>query len=171
MPLDATVGGPDANSFVTVAEADAYFTEHPFGADWIALTDSEAAAYLMLATRVLSVQCWTGIGATAEQALPWPRSGMYAVTGYSLSSTIIPRQLKEMTFELANSIRLNGALTSSSVADEGLKRVKAGPMEIEYFNPMDLERAFSLLTSDIKALGVPSWFCPDRNKVAEFQIL
>lgn len=171
MALDATVGGADANSFATVAEWDTYFGSHPFGEDPLALSTPLKEAYLIHGTRVLSTLCYTGIATSAEQALPWPRLGMVAVTGYPLSSAIIPRQLKEMLFELANRVRIDGATASSSVTDEGLKRIKAGPIEIEYFNPADFDRVFSLIADDIKALGVQSWFCPDRTKIAEFQVI
>ena len=171
MALDATVGGADANSFATTDEWDVYFESHPFGADPLALSEALKEAYLIHGTRVLSTLCYTGIATSAEQALPWPRSGMYAVTGYPLSDAIIPRQLKEMLFEFANRVRIDGATSSSSVGDEGLKRIKAGPIEIEYFNPADFDRVFSLISDDIKALGVQSWFCADRTKIAEFQIL
>ena len=32
--LDATLGGPDANSYVTLAEADAYFAGNTHVNDW-----------------------------------------------------------------------------------------------------------------------------------------
>lgn len=171
MALDATVGGPNSNSFVTVAEADTYFAQHPFDDHWTNLHVADKEAYLIMATRTLSGLCWTGIGASATQALPWPRIGMYAVTGYALSSSVLPRQLKEMTFELALKLRVDGQSASSSTVDQGLKRAKAGPVEVEYFNPQDLTNIFSLVSSDIKALGVETWFCPDKRKVAEFQVI
>lgn len=171
MPLDATVGGADANSFATVDEWDTYFESHPFGAAALALTDEQKEAFLIQATRVLSGLCYTGIAASPDQALPWPRTGMYAVTGYPLSNSVIPRQLKEMTFELANQTMLKGATASSNSLDEGLKRVKAGPVEVEYFNPSDFDRTFRLVSQDILVLGVQSWFCRDRKNIAEFQVL
>lgn len=171
MALDATVGGADANSFATVEEWDTYFESHPFGTDALALTDELKEAYLIQGTRVLSTLCYTGIATSAEQALPWPRMGMYAVTGYPLDSSIIPRQLKEMTFEFAEKVRITGSTASSSSTDEGLKRVKAASVEIEYFNPADFDRVFSLVSDDIKVLGVQSWFCRDPRKVAEFVVV
>jgi len=171
MAIDSTVGGSNANSFASVAEWDTYFGSHPFGEAPLDLTTAEKEAYLIHGTRVLSALCYTGIATSAEQALSWPRSGMYAITGYPLSDAVIPRQLKEMLFEFANQVRIKGALSSSNTLDEGIKRVKAGPMEVEYFNPADFDRVFKLVADDILVLGVQSWFCKDPRKVAEFVVL
>ena len=155
MALDATVGGENANSFGTRSEAIAYFTEHPFGADFLLLTGTAQDALLIHATSLLTTLCWTGAAASETQALPWPRTGMKSVTGYSLASDSIPRQLKEMTFELANRLRTANVASPSAAAEAGLTRIKAGDVDLEFRE----EITYSAVPADIKARGVASWFC------------
>ena len=139
MALDATVGGTDSNSYVTVAEADTYFCGHPFySVNWNDLTEAQKESYLMMATRVLTTLCWTGAATSAEQSLAWPRTGMKGAGGWPLSDSAIPKEIKYMTYEMANKLRADGTVASSSTSDQGLKRVKAGSVEIEYFNPQDI---------------------------------
>jgi hypothetical protein len=171
MDFDATVGGPDSTSFVTVEEADAYFTAHPFGENWFELDESQKESYLMMATRTLSAQCWTGQASSPDQALAWPRTGMLGTNGYPIPSDIIPREIKYMTYELAFRTYSEGSTGSSSTGDQGLKRVKAGSVEVEYFSPGSMEGAFSLVPSDIKAYGSASWFCTSPGQFAEFVVI
>lgn len=171
MIFDATVGGPDSTSFVTVEEADAYFTSHPFGEPWLEYDESQKESYLMMSTRTLSAQCWTGQATSPDQALAWPRMGMIGTNGYPIPSDIIPREIKYMTLEMAFRTASEGSTASSSVADQSLKRVKAGSVEVEYFNPQDVTTAFSLVPTDIKQLGNMSWFCVAPGQVAEFVVL
>jgi hypothetical protein len=59
--LDATVGGATANSYLTVADADAYFDGHQFGATWRALADRCTKARLCItATRILNRRRYRG---------------------------------------------------------------------------------------------------------------
>lgn len=169
--FDATVGGPNSTSFGTVEEADEYFCQHPFGQSWANMTVAEKQSLLMYGTRIVNAQCWTGQAASPDQALAWPRVGMKGSNGYPVPSDVIPREIKHMTFEVALQTKSAGAGISSSVTDQGLKRVKAGSVEVEYFNPQDITIPFSLLSGEIKALGVATWFCPAAKNVAEFVVI
>ena len=171
MIFDATVGGPDSTSFVTVEEADAYFTSHPFGEPWLEYDESQKESYLMMSTRSVSALCWTGQATSPDQALSWPRTGMTGTNGYPIPSDIIPREVKYMTMELAFRTYTDGSGVSSSSGDQGLKRVKAGSVEVEYFNPGDVETSFSLVPTDIKMYGNSSWFCSTPGQYAEFVVL
>jgi hypothetical protein len=171
MIFDATVGGSDSTSFVTVEEADAYFSVHPFGENWFELDQSQKESYLMMSTRSISALCWTGQATSPDQALAWPRVGMVSTTGYPIPDNVIPKEIKYMTMELAFRTYSEGSTGSSSTGDQGLKRVKAGSVEVEYFNPGDVETTFSLVPTDIKMYGNQSWFCSDSTKFAEFVVL
>jgi hypothetical protein len=169
--FDATVGGPNSTSFSTVQEADDYFAVHPFGESWFELDESQKEAYLMMATRSISALCWTGQATSPDQALAWPRMGMVSTTGYPIPDNVIPREIKYMTYELSFRTYSEGSTGSSSTIDQGLKMVKAGSVAVEYFNPGDVETAFSLVPTDIKMYGNQSWFCGDITKFAEFVVL
>ena len=171
MIFDATVGGSNSTSFVTVEEADEYFSTHPFGENWFELDESQKESYLMMSTRSLSALCWTGLATSPDQALAWPRTGMIGTNGYPVPSNIIPKEIKYMTYELSFRTYSEGSTSSSSSSDQGLKRVKAGSVEVEYFNPQDVVTAMSMVATDIRLLGNSSWFCTTQGKIAEFVVI
>ena len=51
--LDATIGGPNANSYVTLAQADAYFAGDARSQDWSNHSDAYKEAALIQATQWL----------------------------------------------------------------------------------------------------------------------
>ena len=56
MALDATIGGPDSNSYLTLAEANIYFANHYSLAKstaWVALTPGQGESVLKRATQMI----------------------------------------------------------------------------------------------------------------------
>lgn len=94
MALDATVSGLQSNSYITVAEADAYFANTLRKDSWMAVSSKEAA--LCDATSYLDVFDWLGSKSVNEQSLAHPRSGL---GGYS--SDDIAKPIKDAACELA----------------------------------------------------------------------
>ena len=70
----ATPGAQNANSFVTVAEADAYLDGRLNVSAWESSTADIRARAVVEASRNLSFQRWKGSTVTATQALSWPRA-------------------------------------------------------------------------------------------------
>ena len=103
MPLIATPGAANANSYITVAEADAYFETHLYGEEWIAMDDEDKEKALYMAARLLDQYDWKGLKANnSTQALRWPRSLVLDREGwFYLDSATIPVFLKQATAELA----------------------------------------------------------------------
>jgi hypothetical protein len=97
----ATPGAPNANSFVTVAEVDAYLAERPNTTTWDALDADGKARVTILSSRRLDQERYEGYQSSQSQALQWPR--IYAPTRDRDSyydSTTIPDQLKRAVYEL-----------------------------------------------------------------------
>lgn len=99
MALDATVGGASANSYGTLAEADAYFDDRPDSADWDALGSAQEG-WLIAATDALERLTYQGKPTTETQALAWPRYRV-RVDGYLLDDWEIPARLKSAQFMTA----------------------------------------------------------------------
>lgn len=97
MALDATVGGPSADTYVTEAEYRAYASAY----GWTLSGDIEvhlrrARAYLDRAFDYL------GAKASSGQALAWPRLvGDILVDGYSVASDALPQAIKDAQCEMA----------------------------------------------------------------------
>lgn len=72
--IDATAGGPQANCYLTLARADAYFADGLEDLRWDAFTSDEKTRALIAATTQLEgMRLWGGPD-TASQALHFPRA-------------------------------------------------------------------------------------------------
>lgn len=123
-------GLADAESFASVAEADAYCTLRGL-ADWAALTTGAKEAALVNATEYLSDAFdWVGERLTDEQALAWPRTASYSG---QRAPAGVPNKVKAAAIRVANLAGTAGATLFASVAaGDALRRVKAGSVEVEF---------------------------------------
>src|SRR5574338_242170 len=94
-------GKANAVSFVTVSDADTYFTAEG-NEDWSDLSTAEKEKLLVSATRSIERDYATkfiGVRKSLAQALSWPRLASDA-NGFDLSGSV-PREVKIATYELA----------------------------------------------------------------------
>lgn len=111
-------GKADAESYVSVADAETYFTAR--GLDWIgspATADKEQA--LRIATEWLDstyAQQYRGRAKTEDQALDWPRRDAYDDDGRLFSSTALPVELIRATAEVALRYQADGTVLDADVA-------------------------------------------------------
>lgn len=94
----------DANSYVSLAEADAYAADALSPADWDAKTDAEKESLLVATTRWLDQNArWKGhkVDRTAVNNLRWPRAGVYDRDELPIAEDVIPEQLRQAVMELA----------------------------------------------------------------------
>lgn len=175
MSLDATVGGANANSYVTQAEFEAYLEErlHVPAAllEGGSATDEQKEAALIWATRVLDANtCWTGSAATETQALNWPRSGMFSKNGFAIPEDEIPKALKNAQSEMAMLLFGTDLTLQNEVIAQGLTALKAGPVELEWKE----EFTQIVVPASVTSLLVPSWLCevtdPDAPLSALFRV-
>jgi hypothetical protein len=99
MPFDATAGAADANSYASVAEADAYLAVRGDTATWTALTLGAKEAKLQWAAIYLDTLTFKGTRSTSTQALQWPRIGVWDRDGFEVDG--IPQALKNAQAEMA----------------------------------------------------------------------
>jgi hypothetical protein len=106
--LDATVGGPDANSYVSVARASTLLEAELRTEPWFgpleeaplakALREADQPAALCTATRLINEQVyWYGTPTTTTQALPVPMQGLIDRYGRLVASDSIPLALEQAT--------------------------------------------------------------------------
>jgi hypothetical protein len=79
MPVPAlitTIGGADSNSYVSLAEADAYFEARLDGESWATETSDRRTQGLLKVAKRLDQINWLGSRVTTIQALSWPRIGV-----------------------------------------------------------------------------------------------
>lgn len=130
--IDATLKGASANSYVTLAEADAYFETTPDDSTWTNKTDDQKNRSLISATRFIDDFEFYGERCTTTQALKWPRKD-YKVDGVKIDCTFIPDEVKVATFELARGLANDpDALVGSKGTDGTYEEVKLGDLEVKY---------------------------------------
>lgn len=117
MAIDATVGGAESNSFVSEADADAYFDAR-FGSDaWEDASSDDQEKALKQATRHLGRVRFVGVRATATQALAFPRAYPYNDDPDRQSTApAIPQSIKDACCEEALSLLQSAADPSGDAA-------------------------------------------------------
>ena len=132
MPLTviATAGAVDANSYCTLAEAEAYFLGRlHITDDWTAAIAADKNAALVWATSVLDSEMnWYGWAISETQALRWPRSGLMTPDHYCVTSVDIPTFLKRATAEFA--MHLIAADRLADADTMGFKKIAVGSIQI-----------------------------------------
>lgn len=131
MALIATVGSPDANSYVTVAEAAAYFSNRVHSEAWDAFDNQ--AAVLSTSSQMLDWYVkWKGYRSSTTQSMLWPRMEVTRRDGTLVADDIIPPDLKVAVYELALS-SLGADLTANDPL-AGIEQIKAGSLMIKADN-------------------------------------
>lgn len=171
--IDATVGGATANSYETLVEAEAYFTNRLPLKGWEDAIDK--AVQLIMSTRVLDAfarpfkqlvrptngapyyyirRTWTGAPATTTQRLAWPRVGMYDANGNAIASNVIPQDLKDAESELAGQLGTADRTLDNDVVVQGLTSVRAGSVALTFKDMIETH----VLPDAVWNLMPPSWF-------------
>lgn len=124
-----------AESYVSVAEADAYLAKFGLPDAWNLSTEEQKEQALRQATRYVDARFhgrWKGWRSVDDQALDWPRSDVSDSDGFLIDSDEIPTLLKSATIELAN--RARSATLMPDIDEPGTiksTRVRVGPIEDE----------------------------------------
>ena len=145
--IDATAGGADANSYMTLSEADTFVEAMVSSSDvskWTTGNDDSRNRALTAAAQRLDRERFLGARATDTQALQWPRTGVrkpdtyvnnYA-TGFPFrisddyfTDTEIPDQVKRAQIEMA--VYLKNNVDGISLGGlEDFKNVKIGSLDV-----------------------------------------
>jgi hypothetical protein len=129
--IDATLKGTAANSYVTLAEANAYFETVPHDEHWTGSDDAKNRV-LITATRYLDNFEYYGERCTTTQALKWPRKE-YKVDGVKVDCTFIPQPVKNATFELAHSLLFKGEALVGTTGTQGTyEEVELGDLKVKF---------------------------------------
>lgn len=91
----------DAESYSSVADADAYIARWHGNSVWEAADDPTKERALLKATRYIDSFRFVGQVTDPDQALAWPRSWVGSVDGKIFESEEIPIEIKHATIEAA----------------------------------------------------------------------
>jgi len=159
MPLNATPKSATANSYVTVAEADIYFSEERLNSEvWTSIlvgdTTTKPRALIEATFLIDSAFTFVGTKRTVEQALRWPRVGAMSYDYEEFDYDEIPTLLKRATCELAI-VLIGSDPFAGSTLDRELGRIVSeaviGPLKVKFSEAQALsaipERVRLLLAS------------------------
>jgi hypothetical protein len=137
-------GKPDANSYASVADGDAYHEGHLYASAWTAATTGSKETALVMATRLIDefIQ-FNGVRRSTTQALQWPRQNCPDPDDEeAIGESVIPPVLGHATAELARA--LLKADRTDDPDGEGLHTMSIeGALAIE-FDPNDRRKALTL---------------------------
>ncbi len=151
LTVEDGTGLSGANVYVSVAEANAYFSDRN-NTVWAGKTTPEKEAAILYATSFLDAQFyWLGYIKLIDQALGWPRLLVYDREGRPITFNAVPRKVKDATCELALEA-LSKPLTPSLARGGDVKRQKVASLEIEYFDRASSQRTFPILRQILKGL-------------------
>lgn len=121
-------GVTGAESYISVAAADTYFTNRG-NATWAALATDDKEAALRKATDYMEGRYrWRGERVADGQALSWPRDCVYAF-GYLVDSNVVPERVQRACAELA--VRASADDLSPDLTAQ-VKQEIVGPISVTY---------------------------------------
>ena len=149
-PLDTT--SLNADSYVSVADADQYFANHNSPVAWTGATTAVKDSALRYATAWLDGEFfWVGYLADLNQARGWPRLSAYDF--YGRIRTGIPQEVKDATCELALSNIVDAALNKVYVnPNPWISLAKAGSVEVQYRDWAPTAVQYSYIIKILKGL-------------------
>lgn len=115
------------NSYVTAAEAGAYFGASLSAGAWAEVEDRDAA--LVSAARRLDQVAWRGRRSDPQQPLAWPRSGAVDADGRPIPADAIPDNVKRAQMELALAMSREDLTADTGL--EAFESVKVGPLDVK----------------------------------------
>lgn len=156
MPLSKNV-----NSYVTVAEADAYFADRLDVAAWISANESQKSQALITATALLDDLHWLGVAVNDNQNLAFPRSGIYfdikLGRDVQLDESSVPSRILRATYELAYHLQNNDGLLDSTGA---VKNINIGSISLSNITTTSIIPLYirNIISPLLVNSGMNSWW-------------
>ena len=125
-------GKPNANSYISLEEANAYFIgKRLYSSAWTASTDDVKKTALIMGSRVLDQEViWKGYRRFEDSGLYWPRTDVYTTDGVLVDEDTVPRAVREATAEMAMYLLVSDKMSERSGI--GLTRLKVDVVELEF---------------------------------------
>lgn len=93
---------------------------------------------IVTAKRLIDAATWQGEPAVDGQADAWPRTGVVDRYGNAVADDEVPDDVVNAEYELAAIVFADSSAAAAATSGSNVKRVKAGPVEVENFRPTDV---------------------------------
>lgn len=140
-------GLENSNSYVTIAEADDYWTlRNEEATGWGELSDEAKTRGLILAAQYMDYSYrWDGDRYSSLQAMSWPRV-MFMDRDYrAMFANVIPQRIKDAQCELAREEAVNGSLLPTLDRSGRVQSETLGPLSVTYFQDAPGTKQFPLV--------------------------
>jgi hypothetical protein len=164
--FDPSISGVASNSFISLSDANDYFSSR-YGVDaWTELNDTDKQKLLVQSTYRLNRERFIGLPTTRSQSLAWPRQYMIDVDGLPLSSTSIPKELKWATCELALYTLTESDRLMNDNELENFKSYEIGLIKLQT-NVIERDRLPSNVEGLLKRIGIGAYIPANGNNISE----
>lgn len=145
-------GLPNANSYVSLADANDILITNIHNAAWDALTDTQKQYLLAWATSLLDTKAdWNGEKTYPSSALRWPRKYVVDKDCVSIPSNVIPLQLKQAVAQYARFLVENDRTVEQET--DGLTKIVVDVIELEFDKSYRLAEVPSYINELVFGIG------------------
>jgi hypothetical protein len=145
-------GLSNANTYISLADANTYWTERGSPSEWDSANVAEKSAALLYATAWLDDNFrWYSYVYKTTQSLGWPRYSYFDDEGREVPSATVHQKIKDATCEMALN-HLKGNINSSD--NEGIKSEKLGDASITYSGGSS-SKSYSFIKVGLRQYGIP----------------
>lgn len=121
LTVENGTGLANADSFVSVADADTYWAARNDTAWAAAEVATKEAALRMAAEYIGFAYRWTGFKRLDTQSLAWPRVSVSDVYGLPVSNAIVPNEVRQASFLLAKEALTTDLLAPTDKGDSAIE--------------------------------------------------
>jgi hypothetical protein len=148
--MTITVG---TDTYVTLAEADAYAAARPALSAWGSLTEPQKEAALTEAALYLDASyAWKGQITDQVQLLSWPRSNVIDKEKRPLDPDTVPKAVKSAQIEYA-ALASVGTLVENKTTGN-VAAIKAGAVDIKFVNGQNVNEGQRFASVDRLLVGL-----------------
>jgi hypothetical protein len=145
-----------SNTYVSIAEANTFLSANIHAYEtWSNLDLDVQKQLLVWASRYIDQRAiWNGTPVYDDQNMRWPRTGAYDRDDLYVLPTVIPKQVKEATMEMAR--YLMATERSIERDQDGLKSITVDVIQVDFLRNYSLPEVPSSISLIIRGLGTIS---------------
>lgn len=154
MIVEDGTGISNADSYISLEDAEAYVSSSFFTGDWSELTNSQKESLLKTSSMYLdSFYSWYGEKSVQTSGLRWPRVGVEDSDDIEVPSNSIPNKIKWATVEMSIYLASTNLLEESD--SRGVDSVKIDVIEITFNSSEKNVKLPNTVTHLLKDYGSP----------------
>jgi hypothetical protein len=145
-------GKTNSNTYALASDGDSYHETRLHVEDWTQASSGDKEKALAWASRILDdIVDWEGRAVDEDQAMGWPRNGVYDKEGYYVDNYVVPQAVVDATCELARTLLVED--TTKNPDTQGFSFIKADVVELQ-IDKADRDSKY-ILTDLVRSMIAP----------------